>query len=503
MEHFGLLSLIPPIVAIGLALITKEVISSLVIGTFTGLVIYCGGNILGAFTTFFDLMAAEITDGAYIIIFLCLCGAVVAVVSKSGGAAAYGEWANKHIKGKFGALASTSVLGMLIFVDDYFNCMTVGTVMSPITDRYKVSRAKLAYIIDATAAPICALIPISSMAAYAISVASDAGLGNGALSVYLSSIPFNLYTIVTMIMIFYISKMNLDFGKMAKAERYTQKTGDVGILNPIETNPDQKGTIADLLIPILVMVGMTFVGIFYTGGMFEGATMVQAFADADINKALTYGATIALIVALLMYVPRKLMTFAEFFGAMSDGFKMLLDGIVITVLAKCIGSVCKSYLGTGVFVSEAVLSSSFPLWLLPAIIFVVATLIAFATGTSWGTFAMLLPIAISICESNTGLLAVTFAAVISGAIAGDHCSPISDTTILSSSGANVNHITHVNTQLPYAILVAVCSTIGYLVAGLTKSAIISLVVTIALMVVSVTYLSKKDAAKLDAAEAAE
>lgn len=500
MEHFGLLSLIPPILAIGLALITKEVISSLVIASFVGLVIYSNGSLLGAFTEFFDLMAAEITDGAYIIIFLCLCGAVVSVVSKSGGAAAYGEWANKRIKTKFSAMASTSVLGMLIFVDDYFNCMTVGTVMSPITDRFKISRAKLAYVIDATAAPICALIPISSMAAYAMSIGADAGLGGSSLSVYLSSLPFNLYTIVTLIMIFFMAKFGLDFGKMAEAERYAQKTGDLGILNPIEVESDKKGTLADLIVPIVTMVGVTFLGIFYTGGMFEGATMVQSFADADINKALTYGATAALVIALCMYLPRKLMTFTEFFAAMSDGFKMLLDGIVITVLAKCIGSVCKTYLGTGAFVSEAVINSNFPLWLMPAILFLTATGIAFATGTSWGTFAMMLPIAISISEASPALLAITIASVITGGIAGDHCSPISDTTILSSSGANVNHISHVNTQLPYAFLMIAVSFVGYLVAGLTKSAILSLIVTTGLMIVSVWFLSKRDAAKAAAAE---
>ena len=495
MEHFGVLSLIPPFVAITLALVTKEVISSLTIGILSGLLIYNSGNVLKTFTDLFTLMSEEIAGGASVILFLSLMGALVSVVALSGGARSYGDWVSQRIKTKTGAIFATSALGILIFVDDYFNCVTVGTVMSPITDHHKISRAKLAYIIDATAAPVCTIAPISSIAAYAISVISNAGVGDGSIWLYMKTIPFNLYAITTIVMILFMAIKGWDYGKMAKAEAEANN-GNLGILNESELAIKSGGKVYDLVIPIVSMIIITFVSLMATGGFFSGASISEAFGNADANMALTYGAAGAIVIAALLYLPRKIMRFQEFFEGMVDGVKSFTNALIILVLAWSIGTVCKDYVGTGVYVASLLSTVGSFIKLFPALIFVAAVVISFATGTSWGTIAMLVPTAVLVSQQHSeAFMIITCAAIISGSICGDHCSPISDTTIMSSTGANVSHITHVDTQLPYALQVAACSFLGFLGAGFTGSWIVALIISNASMILSCIYLHKRSQAK--------
>lgn len=516
MEHFGFWSLLPPILAIVLALITKEVISSLLVGILSGLLIYTGGNPLQALVELFSLMTSKIGENAYMIVFLSLLGALVCVITMSGGSRSYGEWATKKIKKRSSAMLATSGLGLLIFIDDYFNCLTVGTVMRPITDKHLISRVKLAYVIDATAAPICAIAPISSFAAYAISVLADTGATQSGMTTFLQSVPFNLYAILTIVMVLALSLCQLDFGPMERFEKAAREGREVKGSKAAHSQdeldgivPSEKGRIWDLVLPIVALVLFTVSSMLWTGGFGtvvdgEKVGLMAAFGNTDSNASLAYGAFGALVVALLLYLPRRLMTYKEFFAGINSGFKSMTSAITIMVLAWSIGGVCTEYLLTGQFVGELVRSSHFPLQFFPAIIFAVAGGLAFATGTSWGTFAMLIPISVEISRySAPELIPIIFAAILAGAVYGDHCSPISDTTILSSAGAGCNHIDHVSTQLPYATLAAGCCFVGFLVAGFTANALLTLAVAVALLLLSLLFLHrrtmKKERAEAEAA----
>lgn len=477
---FGFWSILPPIIAIVLALITKEVISSLFIGIFAGALIFVGGNPIKATETLYELMTAKIADNAGMLLFLGLLGALVVMVTKAGGSKAYGNWASKKIKTKAGAQIATAVLGVLIFIDDYFNCLTIGTVMRPVTDHYKVSRAKLAYFIDSTAAPVCILMPVSSWGASVVATIQDVGVEN-AMPIFLSSIPFNLYAIFAIIAVFYFAKTDYSFGPMAKFEENDTSALD-GNGKEVDVEVSDKGTVADLIVPVIVLIVVTVLMMLKTGGFFasEGLTLYDAFGNAGVSISLVFGAIIALLTCLIMYMPRKLMNFTSFMDSINEGVKSMVPAMVILILAWTIGGVCRDgYLDTGSFVGHLITTSSFPVAILPLIIFIAGALLSFSTGTAWGTFGILVPIVIPIIADIGAMemMPLFLGAIFSGSVFGDHCSPISDTTILSSAGANCKHIDHVATQIPYAVSVAVCSLVGFLVGGLTNNVFITLLVT--------------------------
>ncbi len=478
-------SLVPPIIAIVLALITKEVYSSLFIGIFVGAIIYSGGNIVNSVTHTFNTMIGSIADtwNAGILMFLVILGIIVALMNKAGGSAAYGRWASQKIKSKTGASLATFGLGALIFVDDYFNCLTVGSVMRPVTDKHGISRAKLAYLIDATAAPICIIAPISSWAAAVSSVAPE---GQG-LSMFIKSIPFNFYALLTIAMVITISLMKFDFGLMKKHE-VNAKSGDLFTTpdRPYDNAQDEqissKGKVLDLVLPIIVLIISCIFGMVYTGGFFDGESFVNAFANCDASLGLVLGSFVALIFTFLLYIPRKVLTFRQFTDGFIDGFKAMVPAIFILVFAWTLSAMTKG-LGSQVFVAEFVRGSGAALQnFLPAIIFLIALGLAFATGTSWGTFGILLPIVTSIFAGNPELMIISVSACLGGAVCGDHCSPISDTTIMASTGAQCNHINHVSTQLPYALLVAAVSCVSYIFAGFVTNVFIALPFALVLMV---------------------
>lgn len=478
-------SLIPPIIAIVLALITKEVYSSLFIGILAGALIYSGGNVVNSVTHTFDVMIGSIADSwnAGILMFLVILGIIVTLMNKAGGSAAYGKWASKKIKTKVGAQLSTLALGVMIFVDDYFNCLTVGSVMRPVTDKHNISRAKLAYLIDATAAPICIIAPISSWAAAVSSVAPE---GQG-LSMFIRSVPFNFYAILTLVMIITISLMKLDYGPMKKHELNAAK-GDLFTTSarPFkDADNDEvssKGKVLDLVLPIIVLIASCIIGMVYTGGFFDGTDFVTAFADCDASVGLVLGSFVALVFTFLLYIPRKVITFRDFANSLSTGFKAMVPAILILVFAWTLSGMTKG-LGSQVFVAEFVRTSGAALKnFLPAIIFLIALGLAFATGTSWGTFGILLPIVTSIFAGNAELMIIAVSACLGGAVCGDHCSPISDTTIMASTGAQSDHVNHVSTQLPYAFTVAAVSFASYILAGFVPNIYIVLPVSVILMV---------------------
>ena len=473
MIETGWLSLLPPLLAIVLALVTKEVYSSLFLGLFSGMLIYSfssGGTLVSAVATTFDMMYSKIADNAYMIIFLALLWAVVVLVSKSGGSQAYGRWAQQRLHSKRSAALATSLLGVLIFIDDGFNCLTVGTVMRPITDRLGISREKLAYIIDATAAPVCIIAPVSS---WAVAVASEVSDTDG-FHIFLSTIPYNLYALLTILMVVLLSVTGLDFGPMAAAERQAQGKGSK--LKKSSSKGQGKGRVMDLVLPILVLILCAVGGMAYVGGFFSGTPFSEAIGYNPAG-GLTMGAFAGLVTAFCLYIPRKLMTAKEFVESMVDGIRNIVPPMLILILSWSLGGVCRQLIGTGVFISGFVSSSSLPLGLLPAVIFVVAALMSFSMGTSWGTFGMLIPIVTMICAADGAgaYLVPTLGATLAGSVYGDHCSPISDTTILASTGAECQHIRHVETQLPYATLVAVVCAVGYLIAGFTLNPWIAIV----------------------------
>ncbi|MDO4555487.1 MAG: Na+/H+ antiporter NhaC family protein [Lachnospiraceae bacterium] len=473
-------ALLPPIIAIILALLTKEVYSSLLIGIFSGAMLFCGFHPIAAIETTFDIMGEKIGGNVDILLFLVFLGIIVALVTKSGASAAYGNWASKSITTKRGALLATSCLGVLIFVDDYFNCLTVGTVMRPVTDRYKITRAKLAYIIDATAAPVCIIAPISSWAAAVGSSLPENSELDG-FSLFLKTIPYNYYALFTIIFVLFLIFTGIDFSKMKALEM----SGETGIDTSSQEDEDTqlgKGKVLDLLLPILFLIGSCIIAMLYTGGLFEGENLVNAFANCSSSRSLVLGSFITIIFTFLLYIPRKVITFQEFCDCFVKGFKAMTSAIMILCLAWTLSGICSGdYLNIGGFVSALVNANALIGSLIPFLFFLISLGLAFSTGTSWGTFGILIPIAIAIFGYGN-MLTLSVAAILSGAVCGDHISPISDTTILSSAGAQCNHIIHVSTQIPYALTVAVCCGVGFLLAGLTGNGIIGFVVGIVCLI---------------------
>lgn len=482
-SYATILSLLPPIIAIALALLTKEVYSSLFVGILAGALLNANWSIWGMVTGTFDTMIGKICDSwnVGILIFLVLLGMMVSLVNKAGGSAAYGRWAATHIKTKAGALLSTIALGVLIFIDDYFNCLTVGSVMRPVTDKHKISREKLAYIIDATAAPVCIIAPISSWAAAVSSVAPE---GEG-LNLFISSIPYNLYALLTLFTVVAMSIMGLDYGKMRLAEMAAARgEGYPEDENTAAVN-ESKGKVLDLVLPIIALIICCVTTMIYTGGFFDAESgsymnVIDAFSNSDASMGLVLGAFIALAITFVLYLPRKVITFKQFADSFVDGFKAMVPAILILIFAWTLSGMTNQ-LGAKVFVAEIVRNAASGLQnFLPAIVFAIGIGLAFSTGTSWGTFGVLLPIVCAVFPSGE-LMVISVSACLAGAVCGDHCSPISDTTIMASAGADCNHIAHVNTQLPYALMVAAVSFVGYIVAGFVQNVWIVLPVSVAMM----------------------
>ncbi|MBQ7582277.1 MAG: Na+/H+ antiporter NhaC family protein [Lachnospiraceae bacterium] len=489
MIETGWVSLLPPLIAITLALITKEVYSSLFAGLVSGMLIYAfasGGNLFSAAAMTFDMMYSKIADNAYMIIFLALLWAVVSLVSKSGGSLAYGRWAGKKLKSKRSVALATALLGVLIFIDDGFNCLTVGTVMRPITDRLHISREKLAYIIDATAAPVCIIAPVSS---WAVAVASEVS-EQGGFNIFLSTIPYNFYALFTILMVFVLSLTGKDFGPMKKAEERAAEVVDTQAVN--DEDSDHKGRVSDLVLPILILIVCSILGMAYVGGFFEGVSFSEAIGY-NPAAGLTLGAFAGLITAALLYLPRKIMKPKEFMETIVGGIGNIVPPMLILILSWSLGGVCRQLIGTGVFISGFVGSSNLPLGFLPFLLFVIAALMSFSMGTSWGTFGMLIPIVTMICSADGAgvYLIPALGATLAGSVYGDHCSPMSDTTILASTGSSCDHIRHVETQLPYATLVAIICAVGYLIAGLTGTSYIAIASCSILLVVLILILNRR------------
>ena len=492
------ISLLPPIIAIALALITKEVYSSLFIGILSGALIYSNFNVWGMVTNTFDVMVGKLADSwnVGILIFLVVLGMMVSLVNKAGGSAAYGRWAETHIKTRVGSLVSTAILGMLIFIDGYCNSLTVDAVMRPVTDKHQVSRAKLAFLIDATAAPVCIIAPISSWAAAVSSVAPE---GQG-LQLFIRSIPYNFYALLTLAMVIMMSLMKVDFGSMRIHEEnamngdiYTTAARPYADAEADEGNP--KGTVMDLVLPILVLIVSCVLTMVYTGGFFDVDSasyknFIDAFSGSDASMGLVLGSFIALMITFCFYIPRKVITIKQFTASFSEGFKQMVPAILILTFAWTLSGVTNN-LGAKVFVAEFVRINAGGLSnFLPAIVFLIAVGLAFATGTSWGTFGVLLPIVCSVFPSGE-LMIIAVSACLAGAVCGDHCSPISDTTIMASTGAQCEHINHVNTQLPYVMLSAGVSFVGYILAGLIQSAVIVLPICLVTMYVILLVIRRK------------
>ena len=474
------LSLLPPVIAIALALITKEVYSSLFIGIVVGGLLYSNFSFEGTVLHVFESGIVSVLSDSYnvgILVFLVILGAMVCLMNKAGGSAAFGRWAQGHIKSRVGAQLATIVLGCLIFIDDYFNCLTVGSVMRPVTDKYKVSRAKLAYIIDATAAPI------SSWAAAVAGFAED---GQG-LNLFIRAIPFNFYAILTVVMMVGMVLMKTEFGLMGKFEENAVENGDLfSGSNPYAMMDDEvvedKGRVMDLVVPIVVLVIFCVIGMIYSGGFFSGTSFVDAFSSSDASVGLMLGSAFALVVAFIYYLIRKSMSFRDMMNCIPEGFKAMVPAIMILTFAWSLKAMTDS-LGAKYFVRDFVRSSADGMQMfLPAIVFVVGCLLAFATGTSWGTFGILIPIVQNVFPMDNPLSIVCISACMAGAVCGDHCSPISDTTIMASAGAQCDHVNHVSTQLPYAITAAVVSCVSYIVAGFIPNAFIALPIAIVLMI---------------------
>ncbi len=491
------ISLIPPVVAIALALITKEVYSSLFVGIAAGAILYSNGNMELALNTvlFNDSengggMLTKIAGNVGILVFLVLLGILVALMNKTGGSAAFGRWAGKHIKTRTGAQLATMILGMLIFVDDYFNCLTVGSVMRPVTDTHKVSRSKLAYIIDATAAPICIVAPISSWAAAVTSsVPKEAGI-NG-FKAFIETVPYNYYALLTLVMMVYVIVREFDYGKM-RLHELNAINGDLFTTGEKAQKSEEEfinpnGKVIDLLIPVLVLIVACIFSMVYTGGFFDGVDFKTAFAYADASVGLAMGGFIAVIFAFFYYMYRDIISFGDFMACLVDGFKAMVSPILILTFAWTLSGMT-NLLGAKVFVADLVSGSAAGMQsLLPAIIFIVAVGLSFSTGTSWGTFGILIPIVLGVFPTGT-MMIISISACLAGAVCGDHCSPISDTTIMASAGGECNHINHVTTQLPYALTVAGVSFVAYIITGFVRNVIICLPIAIALMIATLFVL---------------
>ena len=542
MEGFDLIStgfwsIVPPILALVLALVTKEVYSSLIIGVFSGMIIYqftLNGagfeQLISSFTMVPQMMAEQIGSNGALILFLALLGALTVVIAMAGGSRAYGEWVSQHIKNARVAQVMTAILGIIIFVDDYFNCLTVGAVMRPVTDRFKVSREKLSWIIDSTAAPVCIIAPVSSWA-----VAVGGYLGEDGFSTFVASIPYNFYALLTIFFVFFMCATNkFDYGPMKAAELKAHGVEDAHVLEgrdtlrkiatmgtstastdktpadlpSIVTEEDdieqvaaealeeykgmdisEKGHVYDLVIPIVVLIVFSILGMMYVGGFWDGVEFTEA-VGVDPVSGLCIGATVALVAAAAMFLPRKLMKLDGFMEGISEGVRSMIGAIMILVLAWSLGGMCRYLLGTGEFVAGVLNGLGVGLELFPAAIFLVSAFIGFAMGTSWGTIALILPIVIGVFDPSTPLFLVAVGATLGGAVYGDHVSPISDTTILSSAGAKCNHLRHVSTQLPYATMVMAVCFVGYIIAGFTGTPWISLIVGLVLVVACTVILAK-------------
>ena len=551
MEGFDLISagawsLVPPILALTLALVTKEVYSSLLAGVFSGMLIYqtqLNGfgtdQVIDSFVMVPQMMIEQLSGNAALVLFLALLGALVAIIAISGGSRAYGEWVAAHVKNARLAQLMTALLGVIIFVDDYFNCLTVGAVMSPVTDRFRVSREKLAWIIDSTAAPICIIAPVSSWA-----VAVGGYLGDGGFTTFVESIPYNFYALVTIVFVVFMCLYNKDFGPMKKAQdEATFPVGEKSSLhnnaivekmnndlkskdaspNPSNLEVDgqevptmvaaqtdvstavnavsqedfkgipisSKGRTFDLVIPIFVLIVFSILGMLFAGGFFEGVEFGEA-VGANPVLGLCIGSFVGLLVAAFLYIPRKLTSLTTYMEGFAEGVRSMVGAITILVFAWSLGGTCRYLLGTGIFVSDTLNSIGVGLELLPAIIFLVAAFIGFAMGTSWGTIALILPIVVGVFPESDPLFLVAVGAALGGAVYGDHISPISDTTILSSAGAGCDHLRHVTTQIPYASAVMIPCFIGYIVAGFVGSPWIPLIVSTAIMIICVLMLTRKN-----------
>ena len=470
------LSMLPPIITIILALWTKEVYTSLIVGIFIGAMLFTGGNFLESIITFFDIMSEKVGGNVNILIFLVILGMMVQLMNRTGGSAAFGAWAAKRIKTREGAQLSTMLLGCLIFIDDYFNCLTVGSVMRPVTDGHKISRAKLAYLIDTTAAPICIIAPISSWAA----AVSGFVKGENGISIFVQSIPYNFYALLSLLMIVLITLMKVDFGQMAVHERNAMNgdlftSGRRGQIAEVDEKAAKRGRVADLIFPVVCLVIGCVIGMIYTGGFFEGKSFAMAFAESNASVGLVMGSSVALMITIAYYILRQSLSFSKCMDCLPEGFKQMVPAMLILTFAWTLKSMTDS-LGAATYVAETMQNVAGEMWaFLPACIFVVAVGLAFASGTSWGTFGILIPIVVSCFQGvDPELMIISISACMAGAVCGDHCSPISDTTIMSSAGAQCVHLNHVTTQLPYAMTVAVVSFFTFLVAGFIKNAWISL-----------------------------
>ena len=497
-------SLVPPLVAIVLALITKEVYSSLFAGVLVGALLYRNFNIVGTVDTLVqDGLIAAVSGTAGIFVFLVVLGAMIALINKAGGSAAFGKWAEKHIKSKTGAVFCSFALGVLIFIDDYFNCLTVGSVMRPVTDGHRVSRAKLAYIIDATAAPICMIAPISSWAAavseYTSSVTDAAGAEISSLALFVKAIPYNFYSLLTLVFIVAITLMKFDYGPMRRHEKNAEKGdlftyGKAVVSDESEVRSDGKGKVADLVLPVLALIvlsvfALIYIGEYYNPDSVDYHDFVGAFGDTDATVGLPLGGVVALVLTTIYLLCRRRVTFKEAMEAIPKGFKAMVPAMLILTLATSLKNMT-GLLESDVFVQGALENAGNLHKFLPAIIFLVACGISFATGTSWGTFGILIPIVISVFPAGSRLMVIGMSACLAGSVCGDHCSPISDTTIMASAGAQCEHVNHVSTQLPYALTVAAVSFVSYIITGFVQLWFVALPIAMALMVLSLLVLRR-------------
>ena len=468
-------ALLPPVIAIIFALKTKEVYISLLIGVVSGTLLLTNFHLVESLNLLFDTVVNCLSKPSNIgiLIFLVMLGIIVTLMTKSGGSQAYGKWAKKKMKSSKQSLFSTFILGVVIFVDDYFNCLTVGSVMREITDEFKVSRAMLAYIIDSTAAPVCIIAPISSWAAAVSGYTSGDGF-----QLFLNTIPFNLYALLTIVMVCYFIGSEFHFGKMKKHELAAQNGdvcfGDDSYQTNEEISYNQKGKVLDLILPVIVLIMSCIIGMIYTGGFFDGKDLITAFSQCDASRGLVYGTFVTLVFVFILYIPRKIISYNEFVECIPEGFKAMVPSILILVLAWSLGDLVSNQLQAGAFVYNTLQSASISTAILPACLFIVGAGLSFSTGTSWGTFGILIPMATSLFPEGSTMLVISIASILAGAVCGDHISPISDTTIMASTGAKCNHLYHVTTQIPYALVVASACFIGYLVAGFTQNLLLTL-----------------------------
>jgi len=491
-------ALVPPLVAIVLALISKEVYSSLFVGIVVGALFVAGFDLVGAMDTMVnDGFIASMADGwnAGIFMFLVLLGIMVALVNTAGGSAAFGRWAAKHVHSRGGASLATFALGAMLFVDDYFNCLTTGSVMRTVTDSQRMSREKLAYHIDATAAPICMIAPISSWAAAVSATAQDLDTGVTGIQLFIQAIPYNFYSLMTIVFVVTLSLMNFDYGPMAAAQLRAYQTGELGNLSPVEQPKESNACLWDMIVPVVALIASCICGMMYVGGFWEGAGLIDAFANTDASVGLPWGAMIALLFSAAYLMLRRVISFKEVSECIVKGFNAMVPALLILTFALSLKNMT-GMLGADVYVAGLVEGSAEGLFsMLPAIIFLVAIGLAFSTGTSWGTFGILIPIVLPVFQNNPDLLIIGISACLAGAVCGDHCSPISDTTIMASAGANVNHIAHVTTQLPYALTVAAISFVVYVIAGFVRNALICLaigaVITVATLFVIRSFTREK------------